>query len=100
MVNNVTARELFVVVVCSMRSVSSFALLALAVALFLVLLADQGVLAAPQLGGNNNNNNRRPSRVGAKRCTSGPSYWCKDHANARECNTLDWCVQKGMLARQ
>merc|ERR1719204_1926898 len=31
--------------------------------------------------------------LGAKKCTFGPSYWCKNEANARECNALDHCIK-------
>ncbi|KAK3912251.1 Prosaposin [Frankliniella fusca] len=62
----------------------------LCLALVLVLLAL--TQAAPQVGG--------PPRVGGSPCTWGPSYWCNNHANANECNVLDWCVEKKMLTRQ
>ncbi len=76
-----------------MRTVSSIAVLALAVVLVLVLFADQGVLAGPQYRRRNNGGRR----LGANPCTFGPSYWCDNHDQARECDTVNWCVQKGML---
>ncbi|CAF3582670.1 unnamed protein product [Rotaria socialis] len=33
----------------------------------------------------------KPVRLGQKRCTWGPSYWCSSLSNSRECSTVDHC---------
>jgi hypothetical protein len=31
--------------------------------------------------------------LGGNKCTYGPSYWCRDVATAKACNTLEHCQQ-------
>ncbi len=33
-------------------------------------------------------------RLGQKRCTWGPSYWCSSLSNSRECSSTDHCSNK------
>jgi len=57
-----------------------------------------------KIGGNGgdqiSNRKKRQSNsnliVGASKCTWGPSYWCENSGQAKECNTTSWCVSKKM----
>ncbi|XP_050665111.1 uncharacterized protein LOC126965511 isoform X2 [Leptidea sinapis] len=37
---------------------------------------------------------KKPSLVGASKCTWGPSYWCSNFSTGRECNATPHCVQR------
>lgn len=35
----------------------------------------------------------QPKLLGAKECTYGPSYWCSNITNAKNCNAVQHCIQ-------
>lgn len=35
----------------------------------------------------------KPILLGAKECTYGPSYWCSNITNAKQCNAVKHCIQ-------
>lgn len=35
----------------------------------------------------------KPALIGSKRCTWGPSYWCGNISNSKECHSTSHCIQ-------